>query len=67
MKKLTRDEMKSVKGGSGQLYNWNCQDVPGGPFISNACSATNPIGPNCPEYYCYNTGVPCTTKTITCS
>lgn len=67
MKKLTRDEMKSVMGGTGQLYNWQCQDVAGGPFISNACAYSNPIGPDCPEYYCYNTGVPCSTKTNGCS
>jgi hypothetical protein len=62
-KKLSREEMKSISGGI-ILHIWHCQDVPGGPYISVACSSGNPAGrPNCPEYSCFDTGVSCSTAT----
>jgi len=61
MEKLTREEMKKVVGGTGQLIWWNCWDTPRSGITSHACQATNPA-PACGEYICYDSGTTCTTK-----
>jgi len=70
-KKLSRDEMKLVIAGTGQLTVWHCQDVPGGPYISVACATGDPIvvfgTSHCPEYSCFNTGVACSPSSGGCS
>jgi hypothetical protein len=67
MQKLSREEMRNVAGGTGQLTNWKCQDVKNGPYISNACAYADPAGgPNCPEYACMPDGT-CSTPTNGCS
>jgi hypothetical protein len=70
-KKLSRNEMKLIIAGGGQLTTWLCQDYAGGPYISSACAIGNPItefGPlHCNEYSCYNTGVSCPVSTGGCS
>jgi|GEM_PF-1915569 len=58
-KKLTRAEMKTIVGGTGQKYIWYCADYAGGPTgPPGTCSDTNPVT-FCSEYSCYNTGVTC--------
>jgi hypothetical protein len=59
-KKLSRNEMKQVKGGSPDAGNviWKCLLTVGGKLgkIYAECSATDPSAPN---YYCTKTNEAC--------
>jgi hypothetical protein len=59
-KKLTRSEMKSLKGGMESYGSiiWRCLYTLGGKTgtIHYECSTTDPSGPN---YYCNKTGEAC--------
>jgi hypothetical protein len=59
-KKLSRKEMKQVKGGTSDYGNtvWRCLYTLSGKIgtIYHECSATDPSGPN---YYCTNTEKSC--------
>ncbi|HWB26598.1 MAG TPA: hypothetical protein VG738_14035 [Chitinophagaceae bacterium] len=63
MKKLTREEMKSIKGGALRLtiWKWKCYDMNGaGPYYT--CSRTDPTTA-CSYSSCTNTDVACTQTT----
>ncbi len=55
---LTREELKMVKGGTGQQYKWYCNYELNGPYSFETCSDTNPTI-KCFTYSCYNLGETC--------
>lgn len=50
MKKLTRDEMKKVIGGKGDLYKFDCAGVISCQPITPSCSSCSLISA-CPSQY----------------